>query len=82
MVNAPDWITVPFRAFRPLFPSRLVQKLDFVLENKNIPFSEKFIRYISKENLPVRYGGDNEIWPPPYAGGSFQNRGKTCTMTH
>jgi CRAL/TRIO domain len=61
VVRAPAWIQVPWRVVRPFFSKRVVEKIDFLtLDARD---RSRLLKYISLENLPVRYGGKNETWP-------------------
>jgi CRAL/TRIO domain len=63
VVRAPAWIQVPWRVVRPFFPRRVVEKIDFLTLDANARDRNRLLKYISLENLPVRYGGKNETWP-------------------
>jgi hypothetical protein len=68
--NAPVWIQIPWRMFRPLMPKRVASKVDFIAPEKSETERRRLFKYISEENLPVRFGGKYEPWPvmfPPPA---------------
>ena len=68
VVNSPSWLSMIWNTLRPLFPRRLVEKVDFFGsisdEKSRSKCLKRFTKYISEENLPHRYGGKEEKWPP------------------
>jgi len=65
--NAPRWVHAIWKVLRPLFPKRLVEKVDFMPPNatkKGIVY-EPLRKHVSEANLPERYGGTNPNWPLP-----------------
>lgn len=74
IVNAPTWFSKLFKTIRPLFPTRLLEKIDILPSLKAIQSKEleKVYRFISLRNLPERYGGSNSKWPLPHAGSAFR----------
>jgi hypothetical protein len=60
VVNAPSVFTVCFRIIKPLLPKRFVEKFDILPKHH----TEKLLPYMSLEDIPTRYGGKNESWPP------------------
>ena len=68
--NPPVWIQIPWRMFRPFLPKRVVSKFDFIAPEKSEKEKNRLFKYISEDNLPVRFGGKYEPWPvafPPPA---------------
>jgi len=65
--NSPTWIQVPWRICRPLMPRRVVEKLDFITPDTKVKEKKRLLEFISEENLPVRYGGENKIWPVKFS---------------
>jgi hypothetical protein len=61
--NAPVWIQIPWRFLRPLLPTRVVNKFDFITPEKSANERNRLLKYISEDNLPVRFGGNYEPWP-------------------
>mmetsp|Transcript_1573 Transcript_1573/g.2249 ORF Transcript_1573/g.2249 Transcript_1573/m.2249 type:complete len:303 (-) Transcript_1573:189-1097(-) len=68
LVNPPSWIGKIFKIFRPLLPRRVQQKIN-VVSPKDV---KPFLRFVSEENLPEKYGGKNNVWPPACAGTAFE----------
>jgi CRAL/TRIO domain len=67
--HGPSWIQAIWRLLRPLFPRRVVEKMDFIAPRTNDKERDRLLKYISLENLPARYGGKNDAWPlkfPPH----------------
>jgi len=64
-VNAPGWANALWRVFKPFFPKRFLEKLAFVNPLKYPNDVKYFLKYISKDNLVERYGGNNSNWPVP-----------------
>ena len=68
--NPPMWIQIPWRLFRPFLPKRVVSKFDSVAPGKSEKERNRLFKFISEDNLPVRFGGKYEPWPvafPPPA---------------
>jgi len=63
MYNTPHWVHALFATFRPLLPSRVVEKIDIVEPKDNEKEFKRLLRFVSKENLPVVLGGDNPVPP-------------------
>ena len=61
--NSPGWIQLPWRLLRPLLPTRVVNKFDFITPDTNEEERNRLFKYISQDNLPVRFGGKYEPWP-------------------
>jgi len=70
-VNAPKWINVIWKFVRPLMPKRVVEKVDILPRNTE-KVQKSLIRFVSKENLLGRYGGENKEWPPLCVGRYFK----------
>ena len=73
IVNAPYWATTIWKVIKHLFPKRFVDKMALISPNSNPKDVQYFSKYITRENLPERYGGLNKVWPPQYAGKWFEN---------
>ena len=75
VANAPSWLNALWAAMRPFFPKRTVEKVDFLPSlsklKSNKSYLKPILRYVSEENLPERYGGQNKEWPLPCAGELF-----------
>lgn len=74
VANSPGWVSGPWNMFRGLFPRRLVQKVDVLPRHIKSNNLKGFLRYISLENLPERFGGQNKEWPTPCAWSKFQKK--------
>ena len=61
--NPPQWIHIPWKIIRTIFPKRLTQKIDFINPLHNKKEREQLYQYISQEHLPVQFGGTNNTWP-------------------
>lgn len=61
--HAPSLVQVPWRVFRPLMPTRVVEKFDFIAPKQREKERKRLLKFISLEHLPVRFGGMNETWP-------------------
>jgi len=59
--HAPAWVYAPWKAIRPLLPSRVVDKMDF-LNPHDERDRERLLEVVAlaPEHLPVRFGGSNE----------------------
>lgn len=71
VINGPAVLNAVWALFRPFFPKRMVEKVDFLSATKPSHVN-RFASYISIENLPQRYGGKNPEWPVPYGGQRFE----------
>merc|ERR1712151_998877 len=69
IVNSPSWFAKLFRTIRPLFPIRVIEKVDILptKDKMKIKDLDRLFRYISKNILPEKYGGLNYKWPLPEA---------------
>lgn len=67
--HAPIWIEGPWKLLKPLLPTRVVEKLDFLNPKKYEEDLDRLLQFVSKEYLPSRFGGEYEQWPPA----TFQN---------
>ncbi len=59
----PGWVTGMWNVLRHMFPSRIVEKINFMgkkIRSKDVKF---FLKHISLENLPAKFGGKDETWP-------------------
>ena len=74
-VNCPGWLDHMWNILCPLFPSRVVKKWHFLPSVANMKKSKEdlkpILRYVSQENLPNTYEGQNNEWPLPVAGEHF-----------
>ena len=60
-VHPPLWIEAPWCIFRPILPKRVRDKI--VSPEKRERDAKKLLKYISADQLPVRYGGTSTAWP-------------------
>ncbi|KAI2499439.1 hypothetical protein MHU86_15023 [Fragilaria crotonensis] len=69
--DPPLWIQIPWRVCRPLLPKRGEQN-GFHCSTHEEKERMRLFKHISEENLPVRFGGKNDVWPvefdPPVVG--------------
>lgn len=70
VANPPKWISIIWKFMRPLMPTRITEKVDFLPAN-NETVQKRLSKYVSKQNLLERYGGENKEWPPLPAGSYF-----------
>ena len=61
--NPPNWIQIPWRIIKVIFPKRLTNKIDFINPLHNKHEHNLLLEHISNENLPIQFGGNNKIWP-------------------
>lgn len=61
--NQPNWIHALWATFRPLMPSRVVEKIDMVEPKHNEKEFTRLLKFVAKEQLPVSLGGDNTVNP-------------------
>lgn len=64
VVEAPRWCGWMWKIAKPLLPHRVRDKFDFVYPKRSIKDRKKFLRHVSLDHLPEKYGGKNSIWPP------------------
>jgi CRAL/TRIO domain len=64
--RGPSWVINVWRLVRPVFPKRVVEKMDFLAPDKNEKERDRMLKYISMENLPTRFGGKYSTWPVNY----------------
>jgi len=63
--HPPSWLLMMWRVVRPLFPKRLVAKVDFVSPSTKPEEAKRFRRFLTAADLPIRFGGENKTWPLP-----------------
>ena len=64
--NAPYWIETPYRALKPLLPTRVVSKLDFINPQLYVEDKQLLLKYVPQPQLPIKFGGSYAgNWPPP-----------------
>ena len=68
VINAPLWFESVWSLLRPFFPKRLVEKINVVNPKKRAKDLKCFTKYISEKDLPEKYGGSMNEWPPPCEG--------------
>lgn len=61
--NTPHWIHSIWVTFRPLIPSRVVEKVDMVEPRASEKEFKRLLKFMTKEQLPVSLGGDNTVCP-------------------
>lgn len=61
---APFWIQTPWRLIRPFLPERVVSKMDFLSPVDNADDLQRLLQHVSRDHLPVRFGGALKNWPP------------------
>jgi len=64
-INAPCAAQSVWNMFSPLFPYRIVDKINVVAPKKRKQDLIYFEKFVSREDLPKRYGGNLSQWPPP-----------------
>lgn len=62
---APHWMQAFWRMVRPLMPARFVEKVDMLQPIANPNEAKRLHRAVTAADLPRRFGGDLDIWPPP-----------------
>lgn len=65
VTRSPQWIQIPWRYVRPFLPKRVVSKLDFISPESHEEERKRLHRFVTEDNLPVRFGGENRQWPVP-----------------
>jgi hypothetical protein len=65
MTRSPKWMQIPWRLVHPFLPKRVVSKLDFISPERHEEERKRLHRFVTEENLPVRFGGKNLQWPVP-----------------
>jgi hypothetical protein len=61
--HAPGLLQSFWTTLRPIFPARLVSKLDFIDPEHRQKDLDKLLQHIDEEYLPERFGGKNKTWP-------------------
>lgn len=74
MVNPPRWFDFFWRMFRILLPKQPKEKISFASPIENPSDKKIFYNHISEEDLPQMYGGNNEVWPPTFAGEYYEKK--------
>jgi len=72
VLNPPRAFQHFWNIFKYLLPRRLKEKINFASPLKDAGDKKLFYKYISSENLPKRYGGASDVWPPKMAGSYFE----------
>lgn len=62
--NTPGWLSGIWTVMKPLFPKRLVEKIDFLSVNASRKLYKPLLKQISEANLSEKFGGKNKEWPP------------------
>jgi len=62
IVNPPSWVAIPWKIMRPLLPSRVVHKIDFVAPGKSKKERQRLREFVQEKHLPVEYGGERVIF--------------------
>ena len=65
--QAPFWIQIPWRMFRPFLPTRLVSKVDFIAPKSYSSERQRLWHHIADVHLPPHLGGKNKLWPDGFA---------------
>jgi hypothetical protein len=65
VTRSPNWIQIPWRVVRPFLPKRVLAKLDFISPESHEEERKRLHKFVTEENLPVRFGGKNLQWPVP-----------------
>jgi CRAL/TRIO domain len=55
--DPPVWAHIPWKILRPLLPSRVVHKIDFIAPGKSKKERKRLRVHLQEEHLPVAYGG-------------------------
>lgn len=63
VANAASWVNKVWKLFKPLCPKRFTEKIAFVQPLKSATDVEYFLKYVSRNNLWERYGGESSDWP-------------------
>jgi len=63
--NTPAWINGIWTVMKPLFPKRVIGKIDFLSVKASRKLHKPILKHISEANLPENFGGKNQEWPPP-----------------
>lgn len=61
--HAPMFVQGVWSTFRPLLPSRLVSKFDFINPEHRAKDLEKLLQHVKEDHLPERFGGSSQNWP-------------------
>ena len=67
LCHGPAWLQGLMRGLRPLLPQRFVEKIDFISPATNANERERLLRFVSRRDLPERFGGECATWPLPSA---------------
>mmetsp|Transcript_32296 Transcript_32296/g.49105 ORF Transcript_32296/g.49105 Transcript_32296/m.49105 type:complete len:291 (-) Transcript_32296:465-1337(-) len=62
--NPPTWCNATWKVIKHLFPKRVQERVAFVSPNKNPKDAKCFLKYVVRENLWEKFGGNNPEWPP------------------
>ena len=64
-INAPSAAQSVWNMFSPMFPTRIVDKVNVVAPQKRSQDLVYFEKFLTVDDLPERYGGNLTRWPPP-----------------
>jgi CRAL/TRIO domain len=59
--DPPTWAHIPWKIVRPLLPTRIVHKIDFVAPGKSKKERKRLRAHVQEEHLPTQYGGQRDI---------------------
>lgn len=62
--DPPSWVSAVWKVVKYFFPKRFVEKLAFVAPTKNPKDVDYFLKYVARDKLWEKYGGNNPEWPP------------------
>lgn len=65
--DPPTWAHIPWKIVRPLLPSRIIHKIDFVAPGKCEEERKRLRAHLEEKHLPTKYGGERVLLLQPVA---------------
>jgi CRAL/TRIO domain len=69
VVNVVPVLQACYRLLRPLLPKRFTEKLNAIAPHKKESERLLLLAHMNDKDLPVKFGGSHEAWPPSYVTG-------------
>lgn len=69
LLNIPSFMQLFFRLVRPLYPKRLMEKMDLIATESDV--NRIYPRFAELHTVPECFRGTDPSWPPPQTGSKF-----------
>jgi hypothetical protein len=69
VINVVPVLQACYRLLRPLLPKRFTEKLNAIAPHKKESERLLLLAHLNNQDLPAKFGGSHEAWPPSYVTG-------------